>query len=841
MNIRTSMTSPIRIDEAAVPGQAGVIGLTLCPGKNGHSSWGNYRWERDLEIDVQAVSVWDPAVWVNLMEHDEMRRWGVGALPQVAESVCPYFSLPIIDGQAPGKHFESEWLRVGAVVRESLRSGNRVLLHCRGGMGRAGTVAARLLVEFGMQPDQAIRAVRARRTGAVETAAQVAYVKNLTHLKGIANLEGHRIAEVSIEAATPSPAERVRGGLLGLLVGDALGVPYEFKPSTKIPPRQDIEMIPPGGYPSSYPNVPPGTWSDDGAQALCLVETLVESDGLDPEKLGQILLRWRYHGHAAVDGIVFDIGNQTSDALGRIRDGVPALRAGGTHSNSCGNGSLMRVLGLALWHKGDIDELFELAMRQSMVTHGHLQAQLCCALYCGVARFLLQGEQALPAWNLAISALERHCANDPVRATALQREIIGSAYRLKPTGSGYVVDTLWSAHLCLNQTDYEACVRTAIALGSDTDTTAAVAGGLAGILYGERAIPTRWITALRGKPLAETALLALEARTDSPCQSPGGKDWTTGTSRSAGSPVAQALAQLAPGVIQQFKNLTVLPLLSSKGVAAEYELLDRALQKGTARITEISEAGSVPELRFEHRGGTPILLIDGEELMGARQNRILNVTILAGAGKTLVIPVSCVERGRWAYQQRHLNGSEQILFGSARRAKARAVTASLRSRGVAVADQEQIWRSIDERFGSTMPGSKTSAMSDLYDSERNRIEEFQNAFDWVPGQAGAVVAIDGEPVGLELFDSPETYRQFNRKLIGSFAMDALAGTQVREARPDRKVFERFLSQVSNAPIEKFRALGEGHDLRLTGGKVNGGALEFRGRLLHFSAFAAIDE
>jgi len=301
-----------------------------------------------------------------------------------------------------------------------------------------------------------------------------------------------------------------RGGLLGLLLGDALGVPYEFRPAGALPAPALIDMTPPPGFARSHAGVPPGTWSDDGAQALCLAESLLARDALDLDDFGRRLLRWRDRGHLAVDARVFDVGIQTGAALARLRRGMPPDRSGDTGANANGNGSLMRVLPLALWHRGEDAALVALARRQSLVTHGHLRAQLCCALLSLVARRLLQGRAAGAAWHDAADTLRALCAPDPEASRELASQILGSPLRDAPAGSGYVVDTLWSARQCqLRAVDFTDAVRRAVALGDDTDTTAAVTGGLAGIVAGESGLPPRWVGQLRGRPLADPLLDAL--------------------------------------------------------------------------------------------------------------------------------------------------------------------------------------------------------------------------------------------------------------------------------------------------------------------------------------------
>jgi ADP-ribosylglycohydrolase len=299
--------------------------------------------------------------------------------------------------------------------------------------------------------------------------------------------------------------DRITGGLIGLLVGDALGVPYEFTPPHNLPPADQIEMTPPPGFPRAHVGVPPGTWSDDGAQALVLLDSLLANEGLDLEHFAHGLTRWLHQGFFAVNNAVFDIGAQTSTAINRLMQGMPADRSGPAEESRNGNGSLMRVLPLVLWHRGTDDELVALAARQSLPTHGHPRSQVACALYCLWARRVLEG-QAAP-WDAAAESLRRTGALFP---TAEIDRVLEPGNRERAQGSGYVLDCLWSARVAVEDTaTYEGCVRRAIAFGHDTDTTAAVAGGIAGLLYGREAIPERWQTTLRGQAVLTPLLSSL--------------------------------------------------------------------------------------------------------------------------------------------------------------------------------------------------------------------------------------------------------------------------------------------------------------------------------------------
>src|SRR6185503_13144753 len=222
---------------------------------------------------------------------------------------------------------------------------------------------------------------------------------------------------------------RVLGGLYGLLVGDAIGVPYEFSSPDSLPALELIEMEPPPGFPRAHPSAPHAAWSDDGAHALCLLASLLHCSGLELDDLGRRLVNWWEWGYLAVDNVVFDIGIQTSTALSAIQNGIPAALAGSGEERHNGNGSLMRVLPLALWHTGADHELIEDAARQSCVTHAHARSQVCCALYCLWARATLY--RVDDPWRYATDVLREYCVANETWARELELHV---RPEIKPAG-----------------------------------------------------------------------------------------------------------------------------------------------------------------------------------------------------------------------------------------------------------------------------------------------------------------------------------------------------------------------------------------------------------------------
>ncbi|MCF8003704.1 MAG: hypothetical protein K9L32_05770 [Chromatiaceae bacterium] len=305
------------------------------------------------------------------------------------------------------------------------------------------------------------------------------------------------------------------------------------------------------------------------------------------------------------------------------------------------------------------------------------------------------------------------------------------------------------------------------------------------------------------------------------------------------SVIADSIARLRIGSPLQHQNLTLYPLLRDDSgptaFEADYRLLDEALAEGSARVTEVSESGSVPELRVINDGAKPVLLLDGEELIGAKQNRILNLTVLAPAQQTILIPVSCVEQGRWHAQSETFGSAQRAHFAAGRARKAADVSDSLRRRGTRESDQSAVWQDIAERsrrFGVT---SQTGAAADLYTQQRTQLDAFQQAFQAQPTQCGALFAINGRLVGLDLFDCPGTLAAALGKLVESHALDALDAANAPMA-PQPPAPQPWLERIATAEIERFAAVGEGEDWRLSGAGLAGGALVKDDRLVHLCAF-----
>lgn len=284
------------------------------------------------------------------------------------------------------------------------------------------------------------------------------------------------------------------GALLGLTVADALGVPVEFRSRAALDAEPVTEMRGYGTY-----NQPPGTWSDDSTMTWCTVESLALRQTCDTEDMAERFVRWMTSGYMTPHGELFDIGNATREALERYRtEAVWAKFAGLTREQSNGNGSLMRILPMAFYTRGmEVGERDLLVAEVSSITHRHPRSILACRIYVEIALRLLDGLSAAEAYRAGIAAINERYAGDEERS-AFDRVLNGRLAELRCEeirSSGYVVDTLEAALWCLLTTgSYREAALKAVNLGEDTDTTGAVVGGLAGIVYGEAGIPEEWLS-----------------------------------------------------------------------------------------------------------------------------------------------------------------------------------------------------------------------------------------------------------------------------------------------------------------------------------------------------------
>ena len=278
--------------------------------------------------------------------------------------------------------------------------------------------------------------------------------------------------------------DKIRAGLWGLIVADAMGVPHEFKRTHQIP--QKLQMVMPKEYQKTYRDVPYGTWSDDTSLALALADSLATCRDVDLDDFANRMLKWYEDNEYTPDGVRFDIGTTTRKAFHKLAKHVSPRESGEKGEESQANGSLMRTLPLALWHTGHDRELYLDACEVSAVTHAHPIVQAACGIYCVAARYVLMGD-------------------DPKRSFRTAMERMKVTFQLPSVrGTGFVLDSLAYAVRALeSMPSYELAVVEAIRLGNDTDTTACIAGGIVAVRDGMRGIPRDWMDALQGRAYAE--------------------------------------------------------------------------------------------------------------------------------------------------------------------------------------------------------------------------------------------------------------------------------------------------------------------------------------------------
>ena len=300
--------------------------------------------------------------------------------------------------------------------------------------------------------------------------------------------------------------------------------------------------------------------------------------------------------------------------------------------------------------------------------------------------------------------------------------------------------------------------------------------------------------------------------------------------------ITDTINHLHFGGATTFEGLSVFPLFGDHLREKDYLTLDEALEQGKARVVEVSEGGDVPNLLFENLGDRKVLIVDGDELVGAKQNRIVNLTILVPAHTKIEIPVSCVEAGRWSYRSDEFSSAKRSMYSRARAAKAQHVTTRMKCVGERYSDQSEVWDNIAACSMDLDVDSHTSSMSDIYKSYEQRLDQYKEAFKAEDGQVGALFAINGKIQGLEVFDSSQTFSHYLERLVSSYALSSLSERGDSEELTGLDA-EKFMDSVKNAKADSFVALGKGNDLRLSGQAVSGGALMAEERIVHLAAFA----
>ena len=490
--IRTSITHPLRIDD--LPLGNGRLGMTFCPGKKGESVFGA-AWDRDLGIDLDAVKGWGADTVLSLIEDHEFEMLGV---PELGEAVMAcgieWFHFPIRDLDTPTDEAMGTWAAISAQLHATLERGGRVLVHCRGGLGRAGTIAALLLIERGWSAPQAISDVRAVRPGAIETEEQERWLTRPARHHGL-------------------PGIRLHASLLGGAYGDSLGAEIEFLSLDAIRRK----------FPDGISDLPPhqglrGAITDDTQMTLFTAEGIIRAHvrgalkGIchPPSVVHHALLRW-YRTQGGNPRIETDhIGLVTDQRLwARRAPGLTCLSSLGegrdlgarAKNDSKGCGTIMRVAPVALMVPRD--QVRPMAIDTSALTHGHPTGQLAAAAWAEMLADASAGVKLEEAASALAAEYER-LENGEETARAIRKALDaprdGSPETVESLGGGWTAEEALSITLyaCLAGKTFDDALQIAVFHSGDSDSTGAIAGNMMGLIDPLAAMKHRWAPFIEG-------------------------------------------------------------------------------------------------------------------------------------------------------------------------------------------------------------------------------------------------------------------------------------------------------------------------------------------------------
>ena len=490
--VRTSITHPLRIDDLALGN--GRLGITFCPGKKGESVFGA-AWGRDLDLDMDAVKGWGANAVLSLIENHEFEMLGV---PELGEAVkargIDWFHFPIRDLDTPAVDAMGTWAAISAQLHATLERGGRVLVHCRGGLGRAGTIAALMLIERGWSAPHAISDVRSVRPGAIETAEQERWLTRRARHYGL-------------------PGIRLHASLLGGAYGDSLGAEIEFLSLDAI--RRE--------FPDGISDLPPhqglrGAITDDIQMTLFTAEGLIRAHARralkgichPPSVVHHALLRW-YRTQGGKPRVETDnIGLIADRRLwARRAPGLTCLSSlGEGHSlgalaknDSKGCGTIMRVAPVALMMPRD--QVRPIAIETSALTHGHPTDQLAAAAWAEMLADVATGaklEESASAMAEEYEQIEN--GHETVRAIrkALDATRDGSPEMVESLGGGWTAEEALSIALyaCLTGKTFDDALQIAVLHSGDSDSTGAIAGNMMGLIDPLAALKHRWAPVIEG-------------------------------------------------------------------------------------------------------------------------------------------------------------------------------------------------------------------------------------------------------------------------------------------------------------------------------------------------------
>lgn len=290
------------------------------------------------------------------------------------------------------------------------------------------------------------------------------------------------------------------------------------------------------------------------------------------------------------------------------------------------------------------------------------------------------------------------------------------------------------------------------------------------------------------------------------------------------------------GEIQIHNHVAVIPTISTNGSGPDYWTLKEAMEHNLLTITEVSEGGHVPELKVSNKGDKPVLLLDGEELSGAKQNRVLNTTILLKEKSETTIPVSCTEHGRWSYSSSHFEESGYIMSAKLRGVKNASVCENLKAENSFMSDQGAVWHGIADQARANKVNAPTGAMRDTLEAKQEDLDSFLEHFPLVDRQNGLLVIVNGKVVGMDMVSKKEAFAALHPKLIKSYVMDALTEKPAKGKSASRGKADTFLTTILQCKENTFDSVGYGRDYRYEGKKIVGSALVHDRTVIHMAFF-----
>lgn len=490
--VRTSITHPLRIDDLALGN--GRLGITFCPGKKGASVFGA-AWDRDLDLDLDAVKGWGANAVLSLIEDHEFEMLGVRELGEAVKALgIEWVHFPIRDLDTPTDKAMGTWAAISAQLHATLERGGRVLVHCRGGLGRAGTIAALMLIERGWSAPRAISDVRAVRPGAIETDEQERWLARRARHYGL-------------------PGIRLHASLLGGAYGDSLGAEIEFLSLDAIRCK----------FPDGISDLPPhqglrGAITDDTQMTLFTAEGLIRAHvrgalkGIchPPSVVHHALLRW-YRTQGSMPRVETDnIGLITDQRLwARRAPGLTCLSSlaegrdlgGRAKNDSKGCGTIMRVAPVALMVPRD--QVRPMAIDTSALTHGHPTGQLAAAAWAEMLADVATGATLKDTAAATATEYERlENGHETARAIrkALDAPRDGSPETVERLGGGWTAEEALSIALyaCLAGKTFDDALQIAVLHSGDSDSTGAIAGNMMGLIDPLAAMKHRWAPVIEG-------------------------------------------------------------------------------------------------------------------------------------------------------------------------------------------------------------------------------------------------------------------------------------------------------------------------------------------------------